>query len=781
MSGNSERKAKRAAKMAAIVHDRVQRAGATPREIEEGVRKAIKQIVSTAPKASSTKKVPSTTVQRPAIERTPSITPRLGSTRNSVGFESIPSEHKKPTLTKSKKRSGPIIDYDEATGAFSYVPGKSERKKAKAIPSAVPKTKNLKKSGSFAPVSMVNNSPNYFFNETSHGSNSKTFSGCDILGTLNVGNNSEGEVLFHMDVNPVNLPHCESLRREASMWESYTFQRITVMYVTSEGTSDTGRIIGAFDMDSADTVSEGPNAVADLYPHQGAKSTQLWVSCAWTMPRPLTGRFYVDGPLDTPADKRLSNQATFTIVTDVPARNVDAGSTIGRLYVYYEVRFEKRRLNTYFVGACDTYQIDLPDNKREGSTWWDAALEVLYPFDALALSNGDSLDGSTPNWEPYPTNNARTMPIKCQGANPFGIGWLIVPPGIYNAEVGISVDAPIEGTAGEHTLVYEHLRMPYKDVATGTFVDANVELNWPSDNVYSSTSPGAAQRTQQHFRFSGAVATTWYTDGKWSSFGTRVVIPDDGFVYLLRLRWRLNGDTNNPTAIKMRASLSAAFGSPLELTHLDRSDSLFSRLAALEEQVGSKTSDSVRTGSRLPSTPMRKRGTFMQKLHVLPDGSRKTDLQRITLADVQHNSVSPYRYLGRKIDWIQLEHVARLIASRKTRKASSIPDGPDSALNGKDESTSAYESKLPRSGSKGDSKVPSSKLLGFETTMEDGEACDVPGKDSETIAKLIRVDSDRTIHSSSSLRSDVSADTGTYILMTEVKPKSSSKRSTSAK
>lgn len=269
--------------------------------------------------------------------------------------------------------------------------------------------------------------------------------GRDFLGNVVITSLTEGTILARYVINPRAL-RSEALRREAGNFENYTFTNLFVSFTTSEGTADTGRLLGGFDMDSADDLVPGISAVSTLFTHKGADTTQLWASCTWKMPKASPGRFYIDDTKATsPADQRLADEAVFYLVLSVPPRNVPVGSTIGQLYINYTITMYNRALHPYFPGAGDVYAVPEPLTVSAG---------------------GQNILRTTGPFYPKPENgrvapSSRVATIVLDAAN---AGYFLLPPGKWIFRLSWS---GITATAGSTNRIFIGSASGYYNKVTG--------------------------------------------------------------------------------------------------------------------------------------------------------------------------------------------------------------------------------------------------------------------------------------------------------------------------
>lgn len=352
--------------------------------------------------------------------------------------------------------------------------------------------------------------------------------GRDTLGDVTIALNKAGEQVFTCVVNPTQLGG-ERLRREASLWDSYNFTSVRPTFVSALGNNVGGNFLGWFDMDPSDTVSANPAGLKVASAHPGAGYTKDYNEHTWTMPRPLAGRYYMEGSTKTASDKRLTQEAVFTLAVNNPIPSGTYMSTptfpavVGTMWVSYTCVLSKATIQERFVGACDIY------TGRDTS--------------GLNINNSAVFPTT-----PATTNNAGTSSAVVAGT----VGWNL-PPGYWSFDFYYGNVAYQVASSALNAYF-----LPYLLVNGSSVAQAIPGV----DTSYNSTLTRGA-----NFHFANTVIA--YSD--WN-VGYRFEIPDDGNSYFMswNIVYASGGTPGNEIATDtvngttLTAVLTQTFPSPFD-------------------------------------------------------------------------------------------------------------------------------------------------------------------------------------------------------------------------
>jgi len=341
--------------------------------------------------------------------------------------------------------------------------------------------------------------------------------GRDLLGIATISTNTPGEQIFNLNVNPTELGG-ERLRRFASVFDAYNFTEVVIHFTSSLGTSVGGDLLGWFDMDPSDTVTANEAGLRVGSAHPGAAYTQDFKPCAWRMPKPLQGRYYMEGSKATASDKRLTQEAVFTLAVNSP---IPTGSTlpspslpanIGSLWISYKCVLQKSTVQEAFVGGSDVYTIVPP-------VLVDLATNASVPL------------------QPGKTNNTGTSVAIQNGYQGY-----LVPAGQW--DVAVQYRQVTTAAIGTNAFLYSQPFLFIDGSATQVVVPGcEITTNVVADPVLYSRGV-----------FTGYVIPGW-------NWGFRLNIPDDGSSYFLS--WNTVAE---PAAGNFTASITAGSSGSINFT-----------------------------------------------------------------------------------------------------------------------------------------------------------------------------------------------------------------------
>jgi len=175
----------------------------------------------------------------------------------------------------------------------------------------------------------------------------------------------------------------------------------------------------------------------------GSTNGSLYLSTSCRMPRPMSGRFYIEGDATSDSDKRLTQAARFTMRLAVPSNSLSTvNSTIGTIWIEYVIKLTHPVIQDKFVGSCSVHTYNVP----LGQPWASAVgatfaipESIAAPFNNSGITvTSTSYDGSISG-----VGNALTSSL------------FQVPPGTWQVslQVGIPLIPPTgSGTDGNQYL-----------------------------------------------------------------------------------------------------------------------------------------------------------------------------------------------------------------------------------------------------------------------------------------------------------------------------------------
>lgn len=167
-----------------------------------------------------------------------------------------------------------------------------------------------------------------------------------------VSSASSGFSTVNFAINPGNSTAFPWLSAIAANYESYTFKKLSYRYVPLCPTSTQGRVTMAIDYDARDAI---PTSKAVLSQYQGAIATPVWQQAVYVaQPLNLTKfakQRYVSGA-STPASSDVKTYHLGQLIlatSNTPA----AATSLGELWVEYDVEFQTPQIATVTVGASN--------------------------------------------------------------------------------------------------------------------------------------------------------------------------------------------------------------------------------------------------------------------------------------------------------------------------------------------------------------------------------------------------------------------------------------------
>lgn len=211
-----------------------------------------------------------------------------------------------------------------------------------------------------APVQFPMKTHRAKFNTRTGAGGEMLVSGKDRLVTVTNGTNTTGAIVHNFFVNPTVLG-ADRLYRLSSLYDQYEVVKFVVHFSHSAATSASGQMRMAFVMDPTDEIPEDATGLKSLATTEGTVAFSTYTSAACIMPRPMSGRFYIEGDATSDSDKRLTQAALFTMRVEVPS-NLAANTPIGTLWVEYVVRLRKPMVQDNFVGSSSVWLSRLVSN-----------------------------------------------------------------------------------------------------------------------------------------------------------------------------------------------------------------------------------------------------------------------------------------------------------------------------------------------------------------------------------------------------------------------------------
>jgi hypothetical protein len=389
-------------------------------------------------------------------------------------------------------------------------------------------------------------------------SHSAIVNGKDRVGVVTNRDNMIGQSLITFIINPQILGG-ERVRRLASTFDNFHFDYLRVHFSQAEGTQVPGEMLGWFEMDPVDSPPENDFGLKIGFAHDdSARTATNYEPQMWTMPRPLSGRYYMENNGSTASDKRLTQEGVFNLRTSVPT-TLDPNTPVGSLWIEYRITMTKPTIQRDFVGSDDVYSA-ATTNGTGFATMFSQAIDPTVGNDLSIV-------------QPY--SNAGTTAV--EGLNSAYA--VIVPPGVWDFD--ITCDAGgwgVTSTAG--LIAYEwavstdggNTYTPISNYTTGCATNF-----FPVWAVSTSTA-------------AFAVPCTW---------GTRVLVPNDGLTRMFFIQKSsistssadILASTFNDEAF-FSASFSRVWATPSETAILDTSEmsmaTLSRRLLKLERPGGER-------------------------------------------------------------------------------------------------------------------------------------------------------------------------------------------------
>jgi hypothetical protein len=368
------------------------------------------------------------------------------------------------------------------------------------------------------------------------------------------GFNVSGSTLARYDVNPLFIG--ERLRRLGSCFENYNFRYVRVHFVTARPSDTAGSMLGFFDLDPNDEYEGGDLALTEANAHASANYTKVWDNDTWHMPKPPSGRYYVEHTGDSPSEKRLEKQAVFRLLLDVPFDEFTGTKIVGTLFLEYCCVLSRPTIQPNFVGTGTTF----------------SATDTDGTGGKFSLPGGDGIFSSavaaTTSWTLVPNKqaNARVTFNYDDQSGDFSGTSLRLGPGCWF--VGLSFLA-----TGGYSTSTGILLAPS---AATNLADAEAD-NYSAANLTDGyANPSTTSRT----------IAAYNTLGFTNDF--RCVIPDGEVRYIT---WFVSitgsGTGTNPTVTSLSVTVASFWPDGLQSVILSPSTvSITHRLAVLEKLVG---------------------------------------------------------------------------------------------------------------------------------------------------------------------------------------------------
>jgi hypothetical protein len=344
--------------------------------------------------------------------------------------------------------------------------------------------------------------------------NALTFSSKERLFAqgINAGYNTAGSLLVELKGNPSVL-QAPKAKWAAQAYDNYEFTEFRVMWSASLGTTATGRIGAAFDVDTTDVPGGGEAGVTRMASHPGYDSTHMFIDKAWHMPASCKRACWTKYDTSDDSDERMTDQFNFFALVAVPLTGptIPAATAqplvIGEWYIEYKIRFFNQTLenvilgdavveyNTTTSGVPSTNIVEVTATNRSAFSFLSYPTVQTNPAAAFAAAEDCRITG------PLSSDIAFT----------------------YLAALGLSATVPVAGGDGfQVSSPSIPLRMQLTLDVTPTWVTALTYTVWifnvdvPAQNVsftISAAGPGMASATYAGVR-SGAIVNP-YSGSYW--------------------------------------------------------------------------------------------------------------------------------------------------------------------------------------------------------------------------------------------------------------------------
>jgi hypothetical protein len=318
--------------------------------------------------------------------------------------------------------------------------------------------------------------------------------------------NIAGKRLFTLNINPETLG--ERLRRLASCFEMYAFESVQVRFESAFGTMVGGNILGFYDFDPVDTFDSGVSSLREAAAHARASAHKVWEEPVWHMPKPPSGRFYIDTKGGSDADKRLEQQANFHLMLDnaVELTSPVYPLNLGALYIDYVCRLERPTIQPSFVGMYSSFDYDLNNTS----------------FDIPNFNGG--------TWIPWATTAFRDA-AKTQMKGPLGITIVAHPTlaGMYGFKLATGVYILSNLLVGSIPSATSHISprwVIYSSIDSFSTPVTTPIAYYGDSPIINAPIPDAQGTTTPSSRL-GIWATYTTATEKGLSWGTRLVVPAD--------------------------------------------------------------------------------------------------------------------------------------------------------------------------------------------------------------------------------------------------------------
>jgi len=238
---------------------------------------------------------------------------------------------------------------------------KKKQQKKNSSNQMTPKGKNLQPKApkgvsagiTYAPAALQGKRRTYF---QIHGSNRKepgaiTIRGCDYIQSLTYGTSTplQGTVLANILLSPTGTVFSGTrLTQFSNLYEKYVFRRFVLHFQPSQSTSASGSILIAFDRDVTDpTPPVSAYGIKQYMSMPGSAVTSMWAPCTSPVDLSDPQDFYYTSQELNVGDIRLSMQGQiYMVVMDPPAGTVTSTTTIGSLWIEYEIDLFDPQLET---------------------------------------------------------------------------------------------------------------------------------------------------------------------------------------------------------------------------------------------------------------------------------------------------------------------------------------------------------------------------------------------------------------------------------------------------
>jgi hypothetical protein len=255
-----------------------------------------------------------------------------------------------------------------------------------------------------APAALYREIPRPHLSEVhSHSSgNSMTWTACERLTTqvLNTSFNTQGAQLLKLIGNPT-MTQADRMKVGAQMFDNYEFTYVKLMWSSSCGVSEQGRILGAYDPDTSDASGFGEDALTKLASHEGASTTHVFNDHHWVMPNGCKRMCWTKYSAADDSDIRQTDQfnffalvsATITGSTPTIPGGTGAPAEIGEWYVEYTIHYFNQTMESQLLGNG----------------------MITYAAASTNLTQTVSSNASTPRWTTTPTVGADYSEITASG------------------------------------------------------------------------------------------------------------------------------------------------------------------------------------------------------------------------------------------------------------------------------------------------------------------------------------------------------------------------------